>query len=304
MNSPMSQLRLLLCVASTVCFPLLAQSQGIVRTHPAGVFEVQSLLTSDRDRDADSARSPHSVQPERPTVATHAGTVAPGWIELEEGVEWDKNPDGSRSFIAPTNLKIGLSPRSQINLLFNLIHAPPSTTSDLAMGDIGVGIKYRLLDGNPVLGDFAVLPILKLPTGTNGAGTGTTDFSLLLISSRQLGPVAVDLNLGQTRRTGDGTKAPRVAGIWTASFGFPVSGPVGGVVEFFGFPRTKGLLGTDATAALLAGPTFLIREWLSLDAGLIVPLAGPQARAYYTGFVWNFGCVASRRVCAARGRNY
>jgi len=299
MNSRMSQLRLHFCVGLTACFPLLAQSQGIVRTHPAGIFEAQSLLGSDRDRDADTARSPHAVQPERPTVATHAGTVAPGWIELEEGVEWDKNPDGSRSFVAPTNLKIGLSPRSQINLLFNLIHAPASITSDLAMGDIGVGIKYRLVDGNPILGDFAVLPVLKLPTGTNGAGTGTTDFSLLLISSRQLGPVAVDLNLGQTRRTGDGSKAPRVAGIWTASFGFPVSGPVGGVVEFFGFPRTSGLLGTDATAALLAGPTFLIKRWFSLDAGMIVPLAGPQARAYYAGFVWNFGCVASQRVCRA-----
>src|SRR5207248_820985 len=36
------------------------------------------------------ARDPHEVQPERPTVATHAGTVAPGWIELEWGSEWDR----------------------------------------------------------------------------------------------------------------------------------------------------------------------------------------------------------------------
>src|SRR5207247_3724752 len=29
------------------------------------------------------APDPHAAQPERPTVATHAGTVAPGWIEIE-----------------------------------------------------------------------------------------------------------------------------------------------------------------------------------------------------------------------------
>ncbi len=36
------------------------------------------------------ARDPHAVQPERPTVATHAYTVAPGWVEIEAGVELDR----------------------------------------------------------------------------------------------------------------------------------------------------------------------------------------------------------------------
>src|SRR5947207_3707365 len=86
-----------------------------------------------------TARNPHAVQPERPTVATHAGTVARGWVELEEGAEWDKAPDGSRSFFAPTNLKIGLASHAQLNLLFNLIHdraipSGPSTASDVTIG--------------------------------------------------------------------------------------------------------------------------------------------------------------------------
>src|SRR5437764_1362781 len=38
---------------------------------------------------------PHAVQPERPTVATHAGTVAPGWSEIEAGIERDRYADGS-----------------------------------------------------------------------------------------------------------------------------------------------------------------------------------------------------------------
>ena len=33
----------------------------------------------------DTAKDPHAAQPERPTVATHAGTVARGWFEIETG---------------------------------------------------------------------------------------------------------------------------------------------------------------------------------------------------------------------------
>jgi hypothetical protein len=243
-------------------------------------------------------RDPYAVQPERPTVATHAGTVAREWVELEEGGEWDKSTDGTRTFFAPTNLKIGLASRAQLNLLVNLISDRAIPGGFFSAGDITIGVKYRIVDDNRILGDFAMLPAVKLPTAsTSGAGTGTTDFSLLLISSHQLGPVAMDLNVGQTRRSGDGSSAPKTAGIWTASFGWPVSGPLGATAEIFGFPRTTGPLGTKGIAALLIGPTFLARKWLALDAGIITPITGPQSRAVYTGFVWNFGCIAPRRVC-------
>ena len=276
MNRPMSPLTATILLAALLLYPAGAQSQA-----------------------NDSARrDPHAVQPERPTVATHAGTVARGWIELEEGGEWDKLRDGTSSFIAPTNLKIGLASRAQLNLLINVIKYSGLRGGSPTLGDLTVGVKYRIVEDDPWLGDFAILPALKLPTApTTGAGTGTTDFSLLLISSRQLGPVAMDLNIGQTRRSGDGSRAPITAQIWTASFGFPISGPLGGLAEFFGYPRTSGPAGAEATAALLAGPTFIVREWLAIDAGIITPLTGPQPHAVYVGFVWNFGCFASAKVC-------
>jgi hypothetical protein len=243
-----------------------------------------------------TARDPHAVQPERPTVATHAGTVARGWIELEDGGEWDRFDDGTRGFVAPTNLKIGLASRAQLNLLVNLVKDQRSN-APLLVGDLTIGVKYRIVDDDRILGDFAILPALKLPTGAEGAGTGTTDFSLLLISSRQVGPVAIDLNVGQTRRTGDGTEVPKISHIWTASFGFPVTGPIGGVFEIFGYPRTSGPIGSKAITAVLLGPTLLLRDWLALDAGIIAPISGPQPHAVYTGFVWNFGCVLPRCMC-------
>jgi hypothetical protein len=196
-------------------------------------------------------------------------------------------------------MKIGLGERTQLNLLMSLIHDQTVREGALSLGDLTVGVKYRIVDGDRLLGDFAILPAIKLRTAssTSGAGTGTTDFSLLLISSREIGPVAMDLNVGQTRRSGNGSEAPKTAGIWTSSFGFPVRGPLGWVAELFGFPRTSGPAGTAAIAAVLTGPTFTVRDWLAVDGGVIAPITGPQPRAAYAGFVWNLGCALPHGSC-------
>jgi hypothetical protein len=235
------------------------------------------------------APDPHAVRPERPTVATHAGTVAPGWVEIEWGVEWDRVEDDSHGAIVPIVAKIGLSPRLQLNVLQSPVR-PPGGDS-LHASDLTVGLKWRLADDAPVLGRFAIFPSVKFPTGSAvlGSGTDTTDAGLLLISSHDLGPVAMDLNAGYTRRSGDGLTAPRNATVWTASFGGSAAGAVGWVAELYGYPRTSGPTGQENIVAFLVGPTFTVRSWFALDGGVIVPLTGPQPHAVYFGGVWNVG---------------
>src|ERR1700724_2760753 len=170
---------------------------------------------------------PHAVQPERPTVATHAGSVAPGWLEIETGAEADRFDDGTPGLSVPNLVKLGLSSHSQLSLGVPLTKAAGSS---LGLGDLTAGIKWRLLDGARGLGDFAVVPSITFPHGSRnvGRGTGTTDLSILAISSHAFGPVSMDLNLGYTRRSGDGSNAPKNATLWTASFGLPVAGALGG----------------------------------------------------------------------------
>ena len=237
------------------------------------------------------AVDPHAVLPERPTVATHAGTVAPGWIEVEWGVVWDRYADHSRGAWLPVVAKIGLGPRAQLNVLDTAVR-PPGVGS-MHAGDVAVGVKWRFTDGAPVLGRFAILPSVKFPTGSAvvGSGTGTTDAGLLLISSHRFGPVAMDLNAGYLRRSGDGLTAPRSATVWTASFGGPARGAVGWVAELFGLPPTPGPAGQDNIVAILVGPTVTVRAWLALDVGVIAPVTGPQPRSVYFGGVWNIGRV-------------
>jgi len=258
--------------------PLLAILGGLGVLLPAAALSAQG-----------PPRDPHAVQPERPTVATHAYTVAPGWIEIEAGGEIDRYAGGSRGEAAPVLVKIGLASGLQLDLDGALLHPPSGGTTGI--GDLAVGLKWRVLYDAPVLGNFSIQPSLKLPTAPTGSGlgTGTTDVGLLLISSHDLGPVSMDLNVGYTRRSGPGTLAPRSSSLWTASFGGPVAGAVGWTAELYGYPGTAGPAGAKPIVALLAGPTLAARVWLAFDAGLIVPLRGPQPRAFYAGGVVNLG---------------
>jgi hypothetical protein len=237
---------------------------------------------------ADSSKDPHAAQPERPTVATHAGTVAPGWLEIETGAERDRIDPNNTALSTPTVFKIGLAPRVQLSLYGTVVRPPDGSARP---GDAAVGVKWRLADDAPVLGDFAILPAIKFPTGSSETGTTTTDASLLLISSHQFGDVAMDLNVGYTHRNGNGSSAPTSATLWTASFGGPFTGPLGWVAECYGLPRTSGPSGAPSIVALLAGPTLTVRSWLVLDAGVIIPVTGPQPHALYAGISYNVGRI-------------
>jgi hypothetical protein len=233
----------------------------------------------------DTGPDPRAVQPERPSVATHAGTVAPGYLELETGVERDHVSDGSHALLVPTELKVGLAPRTQLSVFLPVSSA---TGMPLGIGDVAAGVKWRLVDGDGPLQRFAILPTVKLATGGD-RGTHTTDASLLLIDSRTLGPVSLDLNVGMTRRSGNGDTAPRTSTLWTGSLGIPVAGSVGWQLECFGYPGTHGPAGKPPIVAVLTGPTLGAWRTLALDAGVIIPVEGPQPRAVYAGGVYNLG---------------
>lgn len=233
----------------------------------------------------DAASHPRNVQPERPTVATHAAAVAPGYVEVETGVEHDRIDANTHVDQVPTLIKFGVAPRVQFSLS---VPMTGGTGTSFGIGDIATGLKITVLKDHPILSDFAILPQLKFSTG-GARGTGTTDASLLLINSRSLGPVDVDLNVGVTRRSGDGTAVPQTATLFAASASIPLRGKLSLALECFGYPGTGGPAGSPPTVAMLFGPTFLVKPELNLDLGWIAPISGGQPRALYVGLVANLG---------------
>jgi hypothetical protein len=231
---------------------------------------------------------PRAVQPERPTVATHAHTVAAGYVEVEAGTQGDRIDLGSRAYGAPIVWKLGLASHLQLNVITPAVFSASGRSS--GAGDVSLGLKWRMLDQHPILGDFALLPSMKFASGsaTRGTGTGTTDVGILAISSHTFGQVAMDLNAGYTR-VGSAAGVPASnAALWTASFGLPVVGKLSWVAEVFGAPTIDGSE-TRSTVAVLTGPTFLVSTALNLDAGVITPVRGDLPNAIYAGFVWNLG---------------
>ena len=65
----------------------------------------------------------------------------------------------------------------------------PTLHGSFAAGDLTLGVKYRILNDNRILGDFAVLPALKLPTGSGLAGqggAGPADASAQFLAPREV----------------------------------------------------------------------------------------------------------------------
>jgi len=241
---------------------------------------------------------PRAAQPERPTVATHAFTVAPGIIEMEAGF-LEQSPDAASNQLGiPVLFKIGLGSRLQLDVAPGWMRNGSGGDAQSGMTDLTVGVKWRLLDRAPVLGAFAFQPTVSLPTGSaeRGTGAGTTSLNLLLVSSHKIHGVSLDLNVGCARRGGDGSSVPKTSTMWTVSTGIPVTGRLGWAAEIYGYPGTAGPAGAAPVVAFLTGPSFGLTDSVVIDAGVILNISGLGTAVYglgvnsiYGGMTWNIG---------------
>jgi hypothetical protein len=241
---------------------------------------------------------PRTAQPERPTIATHAFTVAPGIVEMEAGFLQQSPDSASSQFGVPVLFKVGLCSHLQLDVALGWIRNASSGDAQSGITDLTVGVKWQLLDNAPVLGAFAFQPTVSLPTGSveRGTGAGTTSLNLLLASSHKLHGVSLDINAGVTLRGGDGTTTPKTATLWTVAAGIPLAGRLGWSAEIYGYPGTAGPAGAAPVVAFLTGPAFTLTNGVVVDAGVIFNISGLGTAVYglgvnsiYGGITWNMG---------------
>src|SRR2546428_2477118 len=107
-----------------------------------------------------SAQSPHAANPERPSVATHAYTVAPGYMELEQGVRAQGFGNLRDQTSWEFNLKIGVARPVQLGLFGTGYNR---TGAGNGVGVVGGGVTLR---GEPCSTHTgAVAPAVTLPSG-------------------------------------------------------------------------------------------------------------------------------------------
>ncbi len=263
---------------------------------PCAALALAALITAAPSRagaQAGGSPNPHAAQPERPTVATHAYTVAPGWIEVEAGAQRQQQGATADRIAVPLLLKIGLTGRVQLDLAPAWQRDAEGGGARSGITDFLVGIKWRLVDAAPVVGAVAMQSTLALPTGSpeSGRGSGKAAVNVLVISSRRIGPLSLDVNAGYTRLGGESATTPRDSTVWTAAASMPVAGRLGWAAELYGYPGTSGPNGQPPVVALLTGPSLTVSPSLVLDAGAIFDVARFGSTAVYAGLTWNIGRI-------------
>jgi len=227
-------------------------------------------------------QSPRAANPERPTVATHAYVVAPGYAELEQGVRAFGVTDLGEGTGWDFNLKIGINRSLQVGF-FGTAYVRNGLGS--GVGDIGWAVKWRRAVGPKQGGAVALVPAVTVPTGDAalGRGAGRALGSLVAVYSADLAEAwHVDLNAGPT---GIGAGKPQ----WFASTGASgAMGRWGWALELFDFtaggagPPQRGVLG--ATLITLA-------EWVVVDVGGVLGATRETPDQLFVGVTTNLGRI-------------
>lgn len=221
--------------------------------------------------------SPRASNPERPTVATHAYTVAAGYVELETGVkvfgELILNDAAAWEF----NLKLGLAKQLQLGF-FGTAYGRNDVGS--GVGDLGLTLKWT----RPLAGPHtvALVPGVSFPVGdeTLGLGAGRVLGSLTAVYSVDLpAELHFDANTGPA---GIGPGRPQ----WFTSIGLAREfGRVAIATELFDF--TAGAVGAPQRG-FLASLLVTATQSIVVDVGGVVGLAASPDQ-FFVGATMNFG---------------
>jgi len=195
--------------------------------------------------------SPRDANPERPTVATHAYSVAGGYAELEQG---------TRVF-GPGYLR---------------------TSAGAGVGDLGVSLK--LSRGVSSRSTVALVPSVTFPTGdrARGLGAGRMLSSVVAVLSADL-PASLHFDFN-TRPVGVGAGTPQ----WFTSVGFSRAGTIGAATELFDF--TSGASG-PRQRGFLAAAVVRCAAWAVLDARGAVGLSQETPNQALVGLTTNLGRI-------------
>jgi hypothetical protein len=207
-----------------------------------------------------------SVTPYRPSVSTPAALSAPGWLEVEAGVQHIRaKDDPQRRDSLPYTLKRAFTPDWGIRLGGDAwVRETAADGGRLSGGgDTSLVLKRRFAVDDASA--FGLELGAKLPTARSGLGSGHTDWGVNGIYSADFaGAWHTDLNLNATHLGGaqdDGLSRWQQG--WAASLSRSLSEQWGVTGELSG-TRQRG---TDNTSQLLVAASYALSRRIALDAG-------------------------------------
>jgi len=206
-----------------------------------------------------------SVTPYRPSVSTPASLSAPGWLEVESGVQHSTGVDPSRRDSLPYTLKLAFTPDWGIRVGGDAAVRQHNADGSVASGggDTSVVLKRRFAVDDASA--FGLEAGVKLATARSGLGSGHTDAGLNGIYSSDFAPNwHVDVNLMATRLGGvdPGTGAWQKG--WAAAISRNLSDRWSAVAELSGTRRN----GAETTSQALVATAYSIAPAVTVDFGV------------------------------------
>jgi len=222
------------------------------------------------------------INPDRPDLTTSAELVPAGALQLETGLEYERERVGGgptrQQLTVQAVLRAGLLARLEVSLEGEPFVWQRAGDDERGTGDYTLALKYRLYappeDGGTPTVALALRPFVKLPVARAPIGSERPDAGALLLVSLGLPwGLGLDLNagaaaLGQTRPEGF---IPQ--GVASASFSWAATERLATIADFF-FATKEERDGRASLRATLA-VVYKLTSRLALDAGMRTTLAGP-----------------------------
>ena len=210
-----------------------------------------------------------AVVPYRPSVATPADLPAPGWPELEAGLQWAKGGDTARSQASPVTFKLAWNESWAVLVgtdIYDWQRASDGSTAHSG-GDTTLSLKYKL-PIDDYLARGAQIGV-ALPTARPPIGSGATDWGVIGIASFDYPGVHVDVNVAGARLGAvDAGQGPWQGG-WAIAASHPLDDQFGITGEFSGLMQR----GTSAQAQVLAALNYNVSRALVLDVAVAAGLS-------------------------------
>lgn len=127
--------------------------------------------------------------PQRPTFSSDTSLTAEGTLEVEAGVAVDPRDGGE----VPVVLKLGAGPRTEVFLGGAPVRWIEGDDDEAGIGDLSVGVRHRVRDGQGERWSLALTGAVKLPLADEdrGLGTGEVDALFAFAAARAVGSLAV-----------------------------------------------------------------------------------------------------------------
>ncbi|MDF1755174.1 MAG: transporter [Verrucomicrobiales bacterium] len=224
------------------------------------------------------------LSPDRPDATESPVTVDAGHFVIETSlIDWRKDGSTDAYTTMATNLKVGLTNRSDLQLVFDTFSwEEPKGASGFS--DIQLRYKYNLWGNDEGSTALALFPYIKIPTGTelsNGKWEGglIIPFSVDLCEGISLGLMSeIDYIFDET------SAEYSLQHLGSAVLGFDLTARLGAFVEYIGIAGE-----TPFQSYLAGGFTLGISEDFVLDCGIQTGLNDhSEELGLFTGFTKRF----------------